>query len=269
MKLNKPMITTLLIVLLGVNLIFFSFINIGKTITKEKFINTIVEKFNFKSFLLDNDNIKNSLDSYKYPKEVFDYIDENNIKILKNNFTTNLLSNNTELISKDNIIYIINNSIYEYENRSYDDVQSYVNNDVLSFSNEFSNILNDDIVNTFQLFQFLSKNIFFYISILISLILISFLIVIEKKNGILLSSIISFVFCSIIYYLDSYFVKNIFIGKNNLKYFSSLDEISMSFEKIYIVCFILSFVLLLVYIVSFIKKTMRDIRISSYEKSWR
>lgn len=267
MKLNKPIITITIIILLVFNLIFFSFAQISKNILNEKFLTQLVDKFDLKKSVLNDQNIKNNINNYKYPQEVFNYIDYSSIDIVKKKIVNNILTKDKEFISEKDISYILNNSVYQYENYTFEDTFDYVKDDINKFSLNFSNAFKNDIVNILNFIKFLSNSMLYELSIIISLIFLTLIIFFEKRNGYLISSIICFIYALILYYLDSYFIKNMLLGPNNYLYFSNIDNLTISLDNIYIICLILSFVLLLIYIVKSIKKIMRDIRISSY--GWR
>ena len=261
MKLNKPIITICIIILLVVDLIFFSFLSFGKKIKDEKLINEMVESFDFKKYLLDDDIISNSIDNYNYPKEVFDYLDNLQINKVKKKFINNLLHEENNLVLKQDIKEILDNSVYEYEYRSQGDIYGFVANDIDTYSTKMEDEYNIDFVNRYNTLYSISSGILYYISLLFIIISISLIIVFEKRNGFLISSIILIVYSFLIYYVN----KNVLeIGfKSIFKYFKN---VSLHLDNLYIICFILGFVLLLIYIVKLLRKLARDIRISSYNR---
>ena len=261
MKLNKPIITICIIILLVVDLIFFSFLSFGRKIKDEKFVNEMVESFDFKEYLLDDKLISNSIDNYKYPKEVFDYLDDLQVNKVKKKFVNNLFKEENNLVLKQDIKEILDNSVYEYEYRSKSDTYSFVSNDIDSFSTKMEENFNKDFVNRYNTIYGISSGILYYISLIIILVSISLIIVFEKRNGFLISSIILIVYSFLIYYVN----KNVLeIGfKSLFKYF---NNISLHLDNLYMICFILGFVLLLIYIVKYLIKLARDIRISSYNR---
>ena len=50
MKLNKPIITICIIILLVVDLIFFYYLSFGRKIKEEKIVNENLEKFDYKEY---------------------------------------------------------------------------------------------------------------------------------------------------------------------------------------------------------------------------
>ena len=261
MKLNKPIITICIIILLVVDLIFFSFLSFGKTIKDEKIIDEVVQSFDFKSYLLDDEVISKSIDNYNYPKEVFDYLDDLKINIIKKKFVNNLIKREDYLVLKQDIKELMTNSVYEYEVRNQKDILSYVSNDIDNFSSRIEEYFDTNFVNEYYSVYNISSGIIYYISLSFIIISIALIIILEKRNGFLISSIILIVYSFFIYYVN----KNPFeVGLRSLfKYF---DNVSFHLDNLYIICFILGFVLLLIYIVKFLRKVARDIRISSYNR---
>ena len=261
MKLNKPIITICIIILLVVDLIFFSFLSIGKNLKDKEFINDISQSFNFKEFLLDDETISNSINNYNYPKEVFDYLDEFQINKIKKKFTSRLLNKENSLLLKQEIKEVLSNSVYEYEYRSQSDVYSYVIKDIEDFSERMEANFNIDFVNEYYGVYNISNGIIYYIALGFFIVSIVLIISFEKRNGFLISSIILIIYSFLIYYINKNALE---IGFRSLfKYF---DNISFHLDNLYIICFIIGFVLLLIYIVKLSKKCAREIRISSYNR---
>lgn len=264
MKLNKPIITICIIILLVVNLIFFSFLSIGKEIGKKEVVKDIVEKFDFKEYLLNYELIQNDINNYKYPKEVFDYLDENKIKEVKNKFVDNLFEKRDNLIDDSDIKSIINSSISEYENKTSSDISKLLEKSVNSFSLQLTNDFDSDFIDSYNLVRNISNGVLYYISIIISIVSIALLIIFEKYNGILISSVTFMCYAFFVYYIG----QNIF-SKSFNQLFKYFDNISLSMNNLHIICFILGFVLLLIYMIDKLKTFLRDVRIKSYRDSWR
>lgn len=261
MKLNKPIITIVIIIILVINLIFFSFTLISKTLVKKDNLLTIVEHFNTKKYLLNNKTIKDSIDNYKYPKEVFNYIDNINLNKIKNDIVNNIYNDNDILIDSKDISYLLKNSVYEYESITNEIASNYVFDDIDYFAIDSSNYINNIILQQFRTYIFFSNNIFTYMSIILSIFLFSIIIIIEKRNGYLISSITLLTTTIVLYYLDN----NIYtIIPNIKKYIDKVENTNIVLDNKYMICFILGFVLLLIYIISFIKKQMREYRLNRW-----
>ena len=264
MKLNKPIITICIIILLVVNLVFFSFLSIGHNLSNKEKLNEIIEKFDFKSYLLNNETINNSIKEYHYSEEVFNYMDQLQINKIKKKLVNNLYDNKEELINEVEIKELINNSVYEYESRTQKDIFGFVESDVNTFSNEMALKFNDNYSSYFQFVKTISNGIIYYSSIILSIVFIGLIIFYEKKNGLLISSIILICYSIYVFYMDNNFIRIVF--NRVLKYFESIN---LHLDKLYIICFLVGFVLLLIYIVNLIKHWLRDLRIRSYISSWR
>ena len=264
MKLNKPIITICIIIILVINLIFFSFLSIGREIGKKEFVSDIVEKFNFKEYSLNYELIQKDINNYKYPKEVFDYLNDNQIKQVKEKLVNNLFEKKEKIIEESDIKEIIYNSVSEYENKTSSDISKLLEKSVDSFSLKLVDDFNEDFINSYHLVRNISNSILYLISIIITITIIVLLIIFEKYNGVLISSIILMCYSFFVYYIG----QNIFSSSFNslFKYF---DNISFSMNNIHIICFILGFVLLLIYMLKKIKSFLRDIRIKSYSNNWR
>ncbi len=262
MKLNKPIITICIIILLVVDLIFFSFLSFGKKLKDEKVINEIVESFNFKEYLLDDELISNSINNYNYPKEVFNYLDDLQINRVKKKYVDRLLKKDNFLIQKQDIFDILSNSVYEYEFRNKSDIYNYVESDIDNFSTRMEDSFDIDFINEYYGIYNVSNGMLYLISLSLIIIGIIFIIIIEKKNGFLVSSIILIIYSFLIYYINKNALE---VGFGSLfKYF---NKISFHLDSLYIICFIFSFVLLLIYIVKSLRRAAREIRLKSY--NWR
>ena len=261
MKLNKPVITIFIIIMLLGFLIFFSFLSIGRNLNDKEYISEIVNDFNVKEYILRNDKIKDSIDNFKYPKEVFNYLDDNKIKLLKKKYVNNLFDRKEKLIDKNDVKEILDNSVYEYEYNTSSDIYNYVENDIEHFSNVFENKINVEYIDYYYGFKDFSSGFIYYLILIIIIVSIIILIIFEKFNGCFISSITLILYSFFIYYLNNYILEVSF--KKYLNYFNDFD---LHLEKLYFICFIFGFVLLLIYIVYKLKKIARNIRISSYNR---
>lgn len=266
MKLQKPLITIIFIVLLGVNLIFFSLTFIGKAITTKEITEKIVNKYDINKTILEDTNIKKHIREYKYSPLVFNYINKEKEEELKENIIKNINNNRENLIDEKEITSLLKRSVFSYEIKNGVDTMGIVNNDIELYSYKVSQYINNDFLNTMNFFKFFSNNFFSTIAFSILILLLIGIIIEEKRNGFLISGIITFIYSFFIYYLNNNFFNYEFIS--NI-YFNGLKGLKLSLDNTYMICFILSFVLLLIYIIKYIKKVLRDIRINSYISSWR
>lgn len=266
MKLQRPLITIILIVLLGVNLIFFSLTSIGKAMSKDEMIQNIVEKYDIKETILNEENVKEAIKEFKYSSSLFDYINNEQENKIKDDIILNIENNNDVLLDEEKLTSLLKRSVFSYEIKNSVDIMGAVNDDIEFYSYKVSQYFNNDFLNTINFFKFFSNSFFSTLSFLLLIILIICVIIFERRIGLLISGIIAFFYSFFIYFLDNNFFKYDFISN---VYFKDLFFLKLSLDNIYIVCFILSFVLLLVYIVKYIKKVLRDMRINSYISSWR
>lgn len=266
MKLQKPLITIIFIVLLAVNLIFFSLTLIGKSITQEKTIQNIVEKYDVKETILNEDSMKDNIKKYKYTSSVFDYINVLEEKKLKQDIILNLENGKNILLDQEKLMSLLKRSVFSFEINNSVDMMGAVNNDIELYSYKVSRYFNDDFFNTMNFFKIFSNSFFSTIAFLILIISVIGIIFCEKMVGLLIGGIVTLFYSFFVYYLDYNFFKYDFISS---VYFKDLSSLKLYLDNIYIICFILSFVLLLIYIIKYIKRVLRDMRINSYISSWR
>ena len=259
MKLNKPVISISIIVIIIVDLIFFSFLCIGKKIENKEYVEELIYKFDIKKYVLDNDNIKHSIDNYKYSEDVFNYLDDFKVKLIKRNFVNNLFDEKEVLIDKKDVSDVLKNSVYEYEYYNKVDIYNYVSSDIDAFTNYFVSKFDKDFAKDFNDFKNFTSGIIYYIPLILAIALFTLLIVFEKKNGILISALALLVYSFFLYYFNKHFLE---IGFSRVfKYFNNVD---LQLDNMYVICFIISFVLLLIYIVFYLKRAARNIRVNSY-----
>lgn len=260
MKLNKPVITICLIILLAINLLFFSFLSIGNKLEEKEFVNSIINSFDFKDYLLKEDNISTSINNYRYPQEVFDYLDDIKIKEIKDKIINDLFDNKEMIIEKGDIKELLVDSVYEFQNNRNVDIFNYVSSDIESFSLTFSNKINGEFVKSFYDIRNFSSW-FYSITLLLTVIMIGLIIYFEKQKGLLISSIILMTYSFFAFYFNKYFLK--FVFKNQSNY---LKNVKLDLDSLYIISFIIGFIILIIYLIKVFKKVARDIRISSYNR---
>ena len=245
MKPNKKIIEYFLIILLVFDLIFFFILFVSKKITTKSFLKEATLSFDFKEYLLNDEIIKKGIDNYKYPEDVFNYINNNEVLIIKNKFIDELE------IENDSIKKILLNSFYEYEIRTKNNILNNLEYDIELFSNKFVSMIND-YVKGYNFLNKISNSIIYSISLISSIILSISLLIIDK-NSLIKIIIILFSYSFIIYYFN-----------NNFFMFKYIKNINLKLENAYIICFILSFVLLLIYMFNFFRKFLRNQRIKGY-----
>lgn len=259
MKLNKPIISICIIIILIVDLIFFSFLSIARKTNDKEFMEEIALKFDFKKYLLNNDNIRYSIDNYKYSNTVFNYIDDLKVTIVKKKVVNNLFEGKEKVLDKSLIVEILNNSVYEYEYRENVDVVYYVHDDIEYFSGYLESKFNNEYADVYNSLRSFSSGAIYFISIGVAVVLLGLIIIIERKQGLLIDSITLLLYSFFIYYFNKHFLE---IGYRSLfKYF---DNLELHLDDLYVICFIIGFILLLICIVDKIRKTLREKRINAY-----
>ncbi len=262
MKLNRPIFTIILIILLVIDLIFFSIVIIGKKVLDKNSIKDIVYSFNYKEYLKDNEIIKNSTNNYKYSFEIFDYIDDNEVKKIEDKFIDNIYLNK-KTIEKEDIILILNNAVDKYEKDNLVDIHNYVDGDINKVSNKLSNI--DEEFNI--AFSFINKFVnseLVYIFLIFAIISIVLIIVFEHINGCLINSITLILYSILMYYLKYNLYSKIHLDNNVNKYFNDFSNKIVDLDNVYAISFFLGFVFLLIYVIKLIRRMIRDIRLNSY-----
>lgn len=269
MRLNKPIITIALIIIMVFNLIFFSLNFIGKTFTNKSFLYSIVDKFDFYKYISNDEEIIKSVEEYKYPMSIFEYINYNKVNEIKDEFVDNLLNDKEILIDNSKIRKILNNSVSKYEIINEVDIINNVEKNIEDVSFKISNEFNNDLNETYRLFRFLSYDAFTYLFGIILLLLTIGIIIIERRNGFLICSIIYITYSLIIYWVDkNFFTDSLFISFNST-YFNDMSNNTLMLGHLYMICFILGFVLLLIYIIKMLKRMFRNLRLYSYGYYWR
>ncbi len=263
MKLKNPVISIIIIILLVSLLIIFPFVMLSKNTKEVNSIKKIIYDFDIKEYLLNHDVIDDSIKNYNYPKEVFNYININDIKIMKDKIYNRLMENSNSLISKNEIISLISNSVYEFENVTYKDVYDNVYSDIEYISTELENYLNDRLINYQMFLSIVGSNVIFYFLLFVCLLLLTIIVFIEKNSGIIISSIISLLYSLYLYYISDNFYR-LFVSSSVSNYVKLLFKNHFLLnDESYIICFILSFVLLLIYIFNCVKSFFKKI------KNWR
>ena len=262
MKLNKPIFTIILIILLVIDLIFFSIVIIGKKVLDKDNIKDIAYSFNYKEYLKDNKNIKESISKYNYSFEVFDYIDDNEVKRIEDKFIDNLYSNK-KAIEYEDVLLILNNSIDKYEKNNLVDIHSYVDDDINEVAGDISNIDEEFSLAFNYVNRFVNSNLI-YLFLLIAIISIALIIVFEHINGCLINSIILILYSIFLYYSEYNVYSMIRLDSDTSKYFMDLSNKIVNLDNMYVISFLLGFVFLLIYVVKLIRRIVRDIRLNSY-----
>ena len=269
MRLNKPIITIILIIVMAFTMVSFSLSLIGKSLNNKKVLRPVVNNFLFYNYVVKDKNIVTSINSYKYPIEVFDFIDYKEVNKVKEDFINNYIEGKKILIDSSQIRKILKSSVNIYEEKYNVDILKNINKDIDNVSLKINDFFGEEFSQGSMLLKMFSSDIVMYIIILILISIFVSIIVIEKKTGLLICSTALIVFSFLLYYINNNFFinKNLFYLDNT--YFYDMEGVTLKLDKTYMICFILGFVLLLIYIVKSIKKYFRDLRLYSYGYYWR
>ena len=261
MRLKKPVITITLIIILVICLIFFSFVLISNNYIRNEKIKEVIFNFNIKDYILKDSKILESINNYNYPKEVYNYIDNNEVYILKKKIYSRFNSNEKELLKQKEIVLILNNSVFEYENINFSDSIEMVKEDIEYINNKIMDFTNNKLNNYHTFFSIIGKDVLFIGFIFITIFIAIMIIITERMNGIFICSVIFFSFSLYLYYLNINFYIFFQSISNNNYFIDYFKRIFLLKEDVYIVCFILSFVLLLIYMINYLKKIYKKMRL--------
>ena len=261
MKLNKPAITITLIVLLLVNLIFFSIALICKGLNTKENIKSILDSFNYQEFIKDNESVIENTNNYKYSIEVFDYIDHDKLTILEDKIVDNLFDRKETIVLENDIKELLTDSVNKYEIDKMIDTNGNALQDIDNISSNLTSTINNEFLLSYKVIDIIASDVVCYSFLLLEVVYIIIIILNEKRNGYLIGGISMLIYSFVSYAIE----KNLFkLIKLDDRYFKKFDNFVFKLDHVYIVCFILSFVLLLIYIVLLIRKVLRDKRINSY-----
>ena len=269
MNLRKPIKTTVFIVLLALDLIIFSFFLASKNVLNKEYLSSKVKDFSFISYVKERDYINTEVRAFKYPIEVFDYIDMDEFYKVMDGSIDKLLESKTPLLDGNEIVRILEDSVNKYDQEHDSDSLRFAKDDINRVSTEFAYKLNNDgLVCIVKIMVFCSSGIIFYIPILIAILLSVYICLDEKREGFLINGIVYIVYSLYLYLLNIRFINGLVRNGSIYTYFDGFKSYTFKLEPALIICFILGFVLLLIYIGMYIKKLIRDVRLHSYE-NWR
>ena len=262
MKLNRPILTIILIILLVIDLIFFSVALIGQKVLNEEFLNEMIYDFDYIDYLKDNESIKNSVNNYKYSFDVFNYIDKEEVKEVENKVVDNILSNEDTFIEYEDILQVLNNAVNKYEKINTVDIHEYIDDDIKEVAYELSNSFDNDSITGLHIVNGFVNSKIIYLFVIIAIVISTLIIIFEHINGCLINSIIYLIYSFAMYYLKYNFDFKVYIKNNEI----TIANKVLPLDNIYVTCFVLGFVLLVIYVIKLIVKVVRDIKLNSYYK---
>ncbi len=264
MKFNKPVLTTILIIILLLDFFLFSItIVTKKTLNKDNALE-IVHSFDYKAYLMDDENIKQSIDNYSYSKEIFDYIKKDDVISLEDKLVDNLYSYDEEIIRKKDILLIMNDAVDRYESEKTLDIHNYIDNDIDKVSSDIVSLFNENTVMSFNFINKIVSSAIIYVFVFIATVLTVLIMIFEKRKGYLINGILYLIYSVFVYYISKVIFTSGFINDNIIRYFKYFSTNKINLDMIYIVCFVFGFILILIYFIGYLKRTFRDMRLGQY-----
>ena len=177
-------------------------------------------------------------------------------------------TNESSIIKSSDISSLIRDSILKYENIYIQDIYNNIEQEINEYSNSFVNNINDQTsIEFFRLIYNATHGIIYYLIILLGITFIFGIILLEKKESILILGIIMTISSLTINYVKEEVLRNLLndksiielIGKNNI------IEISNSLNPIYLILFLIGIILLIIYVILLIKKILIKVKLSKYD----
>lgn len=255
---NKPtFLITITVIFISLTIISL-FINI---LCNKNNIENILINQNLSSLFIKDKELNKVLDDKKIPKEAITYINEEVLHDYLIIGIDRLYNGEMLLISENEVNTIIKNSINKYEKNKNIEVYSYINDDLKTTSKIISKgISNEDAINTFNIVKN-SSNIYI-VFMIISIICIVYLFIKSKREAFLYNGLI-FMGASILnYYIINKLlinlIKNISFIEINKHLLGRVKQISLGVCSI---IFVVGVILLVIYLVKYSQKLLRDFRI--------
>ena len=266
MNLKKPFRTTLFIVLLVIDLIFLSFLVSLKNVSNKDYLVSKIKDFDIVRYVKERDYIIESTNNLRYPIEIYNYIDVDTFNKIGEEAVNNIFSGEKNILESEKLTNLLKKSIDYYDAENNADSISHAKKDLQRFSTEVSYKINNDSVVKLLKFSTVVTNSFVYvIPYLIAIIFTTLIIVFEKKKGLLIGGVTYILYSLYLYYFDNNFIRRLYVEGNFYSYFKGFKKYTFNLNTLYTICFILGFVLLLIWTIFYIKKVVRRVKVSSYD----
>ena len=266
MNLKKPFRTTLFIVLLVIDLIFLSFLVSLKHVANKDYMVSKIKDFDIVRYVKERDYIIESTNNLRYPIEVYNYINVDNFNNIGEEAVDNLFAGKKPILESAKFTSLLKQSIDYYDAANNADSMEHVKKDVQRFSTEVSyKINNDSVVKLLKASTIVTNTFVYFIPYLIAITFTALIIVYEKKKGLLIGGITYMIYSFYVYYFDKNFIRRLYSEGNFYSYFKGFKKYTFNLNTLYTICFILGFVLLLIWTIFYIKKTVRRVKVSSYD----
>ena len=265
MDLKKPIGTTFTVIILSIVLMILTFFATFRYLTNKDFLKARAKDFDIVEFVKNRGYVVEHSDSYKYPVEVFNYINIYDFNTLMDQSIDNLFDNKDTILDVNKLTDLLTKSVNLYDMNNNTDSLAFVKEDISRFSSEIAYKINNGVaVSLIKTFISFMHSFVYYIPFLIAIALFGLIFWNEKKNGLLINAAILFFYSFVIYRLDYQMLPMLASKDSFYSYIVGLNKMTLGLDRIYIVCFILSFILLLIYIVMRLDKTIKNIRKKPY-----
>ena len=253
MKLNKPSLTKLNIVIIVILLIIGVISLFANIVVKKDNLNKGTNKNIICNLIKKDEELLKYFDDKKIPLESLDYISNSECEKLNSKILDNIKKEDKEVIDSNDIKSIIKESILEYESHTDDDIYEHIDKDLDNISKDIVKQFNDELL--YEQIKFISDITNYYILIFIVVIaLIVLLVIAEKFNSIPIVGSILFLSSIGLYYLLKEVTQILYRNISKVSSNTSITICSILFG--------IGAVLLIIYLVKVIKKFFREARIA-------
>ena len=263
MKLNKPSLTKLNIVIIVILLIIGVISLFANIVVKKDNLNKGTNKNIICNLIKKDEELLKYFDDKKIPLESLDYISNSECEKLNSKILENIKKEDKEAIDSNDIKSIIKESILEYESHTDDDIYEHIDKDLDNISKDIVKQFNDELL--YEQIKFISDITNYYILIFIVVIaLIVLLVIAEKFNSIPIVGSILFLSSIGLYYLLKEVTQILYRNISIIKLLEiNIDKVSSNTSiTICSILFGIGAVLLIIYLVKVIKKFFREARIA-------
>ncbi len=197
MKLNKPLLTKINIVLLviflfsGITMLYTSII-----LSKDSIVS--ISKSSLYSYIKDSTVLKSFLEDKLISLEALDYISKDECDNVTIKMIDNIYNNESIILSDIDIRLIIKESILRYETTINADIYTNIEDDLLEVSNTIIKSINRE--NADRILVIYDFSSYFYIPLFLSIVIAGLIIYFEKENSIMIIGAIMTLSSLLMYY---------------------------------------------------------------------
>ena len=263
MKLNKPTLTRLNIVIIVILLITGVISLFANIMVKKNTLYKGTNKNIICNLIKKDEGLINYFNDKKIPVESLDYISNNDCDRIKDKIFDNIKNDNKKDIDYNDIKSIIRDSIIEYELRTNDDIYEYIDNDLDNITKDIANKFNDELL--YEQIEFISDITNNYVIIfIIVIVLIVLLIIVEKFNSTSIVGTLLLLSSIGLYYLLKEVTQIIYRNVSIIKLLDiDLNKVSSNTSlSICSILFATGALFLIMYLAKVIKKFFKEARIA-------